>query len=155
MASAPSPLGSGTWHGGSVRWKRLAPDRAAAVRRLRAQQELKDSKTAPGKIGQRGVRPGNAGKRPGVIAAVQVRFGGKRYRAAGVAKVCPVCLQGMGHDLFSGGPGLAIDVKAGIELDSGAFRDGCRITRPAVGMGGRTGIGAGPGAGTCGADGVS
>ena len=33
----------------------------------------------------------------------------------------------MGDDLFPGGPGLAIDVKAGIELDSGAFRDGGRI----------------------------
>ena len=54
----------------------------------------------------------------------------------------------MGDDLFPGGPGLAIDVKAGIELDSGAFRDGCRITRPAVGMGGRTGNVAGPGVGT-------
>src|SRR5207253_7756777 len=54
----------------------------------------------------------------------------------------------MGDDLFPGGPGLAIDVKAGIELDSGAFRNGRRIAGPAVGMRGRTGNVARPGVGT-------
>src|SRR5947207_14376891 len=126
-------------------WKRLAPDgRGVPVSKAGAEGPENCSRGDRSTMDPAGERR----KRPGVIAAVQIRFGGKGQRAAGVAKVCPVCLQGMGDDLFPGRPGLAIDVKARIELDSGAFRDGCRITRPAVGMGGRTGNVAGPGVGT-------